>query len=116
MPPPVEPHVFEGPGQVRIRDKLQQPFDVIGIDMRYDQELEVALIGRERGETLLQRRIGALPTTVDEDVPRPRRIAVLDPEAIAFTRREHINAEDAHFRLDLSLSRMTVNACEISSR
>jgi hypothetical protein len=96
----IEPDVLETHPEVGITHQLEQPFDMIRIDVGQQQELEAALGRPQRREARLQGAVCGVPAAVDQDAARTFRVAILDPEAVALACGQHVDTKKTHrFRM-----------------
>ena len=93
MPPTVEPHVVEGDAQRRVGEQLGDAADVIGVDVRDDEQVEVTLARRQLSDALLDEARGLPHAGVDEHAVRAARRAVFDEQGITLLGRQHLDAE-----------------------
>ena len=70
MSPPVEPHVVERHAQRRVVEELRDAADVIGVDVRDDQQVEMALARRQLSDALPDEAGGLAHAGVDQDAVR----------------------------------------------
>ena len=91
--PAVEPDVPEG-RQLRMIQQLETALDVIAVDMRDDQQFQLALVLGQRRQAGRQRAIGTDRSAVDQHAMGPRRVAIAQQQAVAVPRRQQLDAED----------------------
>jgi hypothetical protein len=64
--------------------------DMVGVDMRDDEQLDIAHVGRKGFDMRTQCAERAERTAIDEHVMHSTRFAVLDPDAVAVQRRQQL--------------------------
>jgi len=63
----VEPHVTDCEAERRVVEQLDDPFDVVGVDVRDHDQVQVALGRSQAGQPLVQGRVGGNGAAVDQD-------------------------------------------------
>ena len=91
--PGVEPNVAEPDAERLVAKQQDGAVDVIRIDVRDDEQIDVLPAARCRGNALVHGRVGVDGTTVDQHSMRRCRRPVLDPDGVAVLGREHFDLE-----------------------
>ena len=94
MAPAVEPHVTEADRSLYAAQKRQRAADVVGVDMRHHEQLEAAIVRRQRFDAAREVRRRLLGAAVDQPAPTLSRFSVLDPDGIAVTGGQHLHIEE----------------------
>ena len=94
VPPAVEPDVSARDAELFLAQEPEHAVDVVGVHVRHDHELEAAVARRERSHALAQAGLpGPVGAAVDEDPPRRRLVAELDPEGVAVPAGKHLDGQ-----------------------
>ena len=94
----IEPDVPEGGTEGGVFEEFDDAADVVGVDVRDDQQLEAAMRRRERRDALTQGAKRPRGAAVNEYPVGGGGGAVLDPEAVTVLGREHVDHEHRRAR------------------
>ncbi len=97
--PRVVPDLAMLAGEILVAEEADESFDVIRVDVRAHRELERAVVRRQRGDLRAQaRRVRETRAAVDQDAMAVAALAVLDPQAVAVARGQHLDGEHGGLR------------------
>ena len=90
----VEPDAIELAVQrLRVHQQADDALDVVGIDVRDHQQVEMARAGGQVQDALAQGGVGVGGAAVDQDAMDGAATAVFDPQAVAVRGGKHLDAE-----------------------
>ena len=90
----IEPDALEAAVQrLGVLQQAHDAFNVVGVDVGDDEQLEMTLIGRQLQDALAQRRVGVGRTAVDEYAPGLLGAAIFNPQTIAMRGGQHLDTE-----------------------
>src|ERR1019366_1820636 len=93
MPESVEPNVAKDEALGRLVNEFDRSTDVVGVDVRDDEELEPPLLEREFFDAFLETGIGGLRSAVDQNTARLTGIGVFNPQTVTLFSGQHFESK-----------------------